>query len=82
MMTKEEITLKVPYEVAQAYRNASEEEKQQLQLKIVAIMQSQFTIPKQESITRFRNIMDKASQEAQERGLTPEILESILNDDE
>ncbi|MBE9005026.1 hypothetical protein IQ259_08235 [Fortiea sp. LEGE XX443] len=81
MITKEEIIIKVPSEVAKAYHNASEEERQQLQLKIAAIMQSQFTIPKQECITRLRNIMDKASQEAQERGLTPEILESILNDD-
>jgi hypothetical protein len=35
-----------------------------------------------EAVARLRNTMDKASQEAQERGLTPEILESILNDDE
>ncbi|OKH57781.1 hypothetical protein [Scytonema sp. HK-05] len=91
MITKEEITIKVPSEVAQAYRNASEEEREQLQLKIAAIMQSQFTTDRQEAIcaqrsseaiARLRNTMDKASLEAQERGLTPEILESILNDDE
>lgn len=82
MITKEEIIITVSSEVAKAYRNASEAEKQQLQLKIAAIMQSQFTISRQESITRLRNTMDKASQEAQEQGLTPEILESILNDDE
>jgi hypothetical protein len=68
MITKEEIIIKVPSEVAEAYRNASEEERQQLQLKIAAIMQSQFTIPKHESITRLRNTMDKASQKAQEEG--------------
>ncbi len=34
------------------------------------------------AIARLRNTMDKASLEAQERGLTPEILESILNNDE
>ncbi len=45
-------------------------------------MQSQFTTPRQEAIARFRNMMDQASQEAQEQGLTPEILESILNNDE
>ncbi len=80
MILKEEITIKVPSEVAEAYRNATEEEQQQLQLKIAAIMQSQFRIPRLESITRLRKTMDKASLEAQERGLTPEILESILND--
>ncbi len=82
MITKEEITIKVPFEVAEAYRNASEEEREQLQLKIVAIMQSQFSTDRQEAIARLRNTMDKASLEAQERGLTLEILESILNDDE
>ncbi|MEH2466331.1 hypothetical protein [Nostoc sp.] len=80
MITKEEITIKVPSEVAEAYRNAIEEKREQLQLKIVAIMQAQFKTPRLESIARLRNTMDKASLEAQERGLTPEILESILND--
>jgi glycerate-2-kinase len=82
MITKEEITIKVPFEVAEAYRNATEEEREQLQLKIAAIMQSQFTTKRKEAIARLRNTMDKASQEAQERGLTPEILESILSNDE
>lgn len=81
MITKEEITIKVPSEVAEAYRNATEEEPEQLQLKITAIMQSQFTTKRLESIAHLRNTMDKASLEAQERGLTPEILKSILNDD-
>ncbi|GAX34159.1 hypothetical protein [Nodularia sp. NIES-3585] len=82
MITPEEITIKVPSEIAEAYRNATEEEKKQLQLKIAAIMQSEFTTPKQEAIARLRNTMDQASLEAQERGLTPEILESILHNDE
>ncbi|MEH2328040.1 hypothetical protein [Nostoc sp.] len=82
MITKEEITIKVPSEVAEAYRNATEEEREQLQIKIAAIMQSQFRTKRQEAIAHLRNTMDKASFEAQKRGLTPEILESILNDDE
>ncbi len=81
MITKEEITIKVSSEIAEAYRNASEEEREQLQLKIAAIMQSQFTMSRQEAIARLRNTMDKISLEAQERGLTPEILESILNNE-
>lgn len=81
MITKEEITIKVSSEIAEAYRNASEEEREQLQLKIAAIMQSQFTMSRQKAIVRLRNTMDKISLEAQERGLTPEILESILNDE-
>ncbi|MBW4615411.1 MAG: hypothetical protein KME21_19470 [Desmonostoc vinosum HA7617-LM4] len=82
MITKEEITIKVPSSVAEAYRNATKEEQEQLQLKIAAIMQSQFAMNRFEAIARLRNTMDKASLEAQERGLTSEILESILNDHE
>jgi hypothetical protein len=37
MITKEEITIKVPSEVAEAYRNATEEEREQFKLKIAAI---------------------------------------------
>jgi hypothetical protein len=47
-----------------------------------SIAKSQFTISKPQSISRLRKTMDKASLEARQRGLTPEILESILNDDE
>ncbi|WP_392533676.1 hypothetical protein [Nostoc sp. C117] len=66
MITKEEISIKVLSLVAEAYRNATEEEREQLQLKIVAIMQSQFTTPRLESIARLKNPMDKVSFEAQE----------------
>jgi hypothetical protein len=81
MITQEEITIKVPFEVAEAYRNATSEEREELHIKIVAMMQSQFTTDKPEVITRLRNTMDKASLEAQAKGLSPEILESILKDD-
>ncbi len=81
MITKEEIIIKVPSKIAEAYRNATKEEREQLQQKIAIMMQSQFTTKNSESITRLRDTMDKASQEAQEKGLTPEILQSILNDE-
>ncbi|BAZ67694.1 hypothetical protein NIES4106_24510 [Fischerella sp. NIES-4106] len=76
MITKEEITIKVPSEVAEAYRNATEGEREQLQLKIAAIMQSQLITDRQEAIARLRNTMDKASLEAQERGLIPIFCEA------
>lgn len=81
MITQEEITIKVSSEVAQAYRNATEKEREELQLKIAAIIESQFQATRQSSIANLRNTMDKASLEAQSKGLTPEILESILRDD-
>ncbi len=82
MTTKEEITIKVPATIALAYRNATEAEREQIELKLAAIMQLQFKTPRKDAIARLRNTMDAVSKEAQAKGLTPEILELILNDDE
>ncbi len=80
MLNLEEITIKVSPEIAQAYRQASEENQEQIQLKITALLQSQMIYSHQEKIRKFRETMDKASQEAQANGLNPEILESILSE--
>jgi hypothetical protein len=82
MSIKEEITIKVPSDIALAYRNASEEEREQIQLKVAAMMQLQLKSAKQEAITRLRNTMDTISAKAQAKGLTPEILELLLNEAE
>lgn len=81
MITKEEITIKVPSEVAEAYRNASEEEREQIEVRIAVLLKSSMT-SKQEAIVKLRQTVDKIGRRAVERGLTAEILESILNDDE
>jgi hypothetical protein len=44
-------------------------------------MESNLLKNSKEALQKLRNTMDKASQEAQANGLTPEILESILQDD-
>ncbi|HEY9704960.1 MAG TPA: hypothetical protein V6C58_21150 [Allocoleopsis sp.] len=80
MVNLEEITIKVSPEIAKAYRQASEENQEQIQLKITALLQSQMIYSHQEKIRQFRETMDKASQEAQANGLNPEILESILSE--
>lgn len=82
MNTKHEIAIKVPAEVAEAYRKATEEEQEQIQLKVAAILQAQLKIQRKEAAKRLRKTMDVISAEAQAKGLTPEILESILNDEE
>jgi hypothetical protein len=81
MITREEITIKVPSEVAEAYRNATEEEREQIETRIAVLLKSSMT-SKQEAIAKLRQTMDEIGKRAVERGLTPEILESILNDDE
>lgn len=82
MATIEEIIIKVPSDIAEAYRRATKEEQEQIQLKFASIMQLNFFNSRKDAIQRLRNTMDEVSKEAQAKGLTPEILESILQDDE
>jgi len=80
MITKEEITIKVPSEVAEAYRNATKEQRKQIEARIAVLLKSSMT-SRQEAIAKLRQTMDEIGRRAAERGLTPEILASILNDD-
>jgi hypothetical protein len=80
MINLEEITLKVSSEIAQAYRQASEEQLEQIQLKMTALLQAQIIYSHQEKLRKFRETMNQASDEAQDQGLTPEILEEILTE--
>ena len=54
------------------------EEQQQIQLKFVSNMQLKLLNSTQDAVQPLRNIMDELSKEAQAQGLTPEILDSIL----
>ncbi|MGB5597060.1 MAG: hypothetical protein WBM62_23930 [Crocosphaera sp.] len=81
MNNQTEIQVKVPLDVAQVYWNANEEERQQIEAKIAFYLQS-LTVSRQESLNRLYKTMDSIGQKAQERGLTTEILESLLNEDE
>ena len=81
MINSEDITIKVSSDIAQAYRQATTEEQKQMQLKIAALMRSQIAYSQRENIEQFRKTMDLASQEAEDSGLTPEILESILSEE-
>ncbi len=80
MNTKEEIILKVPLDVAETYRKATEEERGQIAARLSVMLRSQLTT--EAAISKLNRTMDEISEEAQARGLTPEILESLLNDDE
>lgn len=46
----------------------------------MALLQSQIMSSHQEKLKKFRETMNQASQQAQANGLTPEILEEILNE--
>jgi biopolymer transport protein ExbD len=79
MSTIKEITVKVPSDVADAYNQASESQRQQIAVSIGAILTVSVGA-KEEKITLLKQQMDDMSNEAAANGLTPEILESILNE--
>ena len=72
-MKTEEITIQVPAELARAYRTASEEDRRKMDL--LASFQLTEFLRSRESL---EEVMDEMSREACPRGLTPEILDSIL----
>ena len=69
------ITVAVDADVAQAYRTVSARDRQKLDL-LVNLRLREAT----RSSQSLREIMEEISRGAQERGLTPEILRSILDD--
>ncbi|MEF8797234.1 MAG: hypothetical protein V5A22_05140 [Salinivenus sp.] len=75
-METDQITIRVDAEAAKAYRAASEEERRKidslLNLKLRSATRSQVSL---------KRYMDEISKRAEERGLTPDILESLLDDE-
>ena len=72
----EQITVSVDSDVADVYRSASDEERRKLDLlinfRLRDATKSEKSLPE---------IMSDISRNAQRRGLTPEILQSILDDE-
>jgi hypothetical protein len=75
----QEITIKVPVEIAEVYRQGTEAEKQQIKTKIAFFLQST-PISKSWAIKQLRQTMTKIGNKAIARGLTPQILEEILKE--
>ncbi|AFZ57601.1 hypothetical protein H6G54_30220 [Anabaena cylindrica FACHB-243] len=71
----ENITIQVEPEIAKAYREAEPEKQQKIQIFLNIMLQ------KAVSQKPLLDIMEEASQQAIANGITPEILESILNDE-
>ncbi len=69
------ITVAVDADVAQAYRTVSDRDRRKLDL-LVNLRLREAT----RSSQSLREIMEEISRGAQEHGLTPEILRSILGD--
>lgn len=74
-MKTEEITIRVEPEAAQIYRTASQEERRKLDL-LLSLKLTDTT----QSSRSLQEVMDEISQKAQERGLTPELLDQLLHE--
>jgi len=71
----QEITIEVTPEVAKAYQSASPQERKKIQTIVSLLLQKQV-----DDVAFLKELMDEISDRAKARGLTPEILESILNE--
>lgn len=76
-MTTSSISIEVDAKTAQVYRAASDEEKRKLQLLLNLRLRELVSSPPRP----LSEIMDEIGTEAEARGLTPEILESLLHGD-
>ena len=73
---EDRITVSVDSDVARAYRSASDSERRKLDL-LINLHLRDVT----ESGKSLRKTMSEISRKAQRRGLTPEILQSILDEE-
>lgn len=73
-MATETITLEIDSEAAQAFKAVSANEREKLQV-LLGIWLKEFARTDSASL---KTTMDEMSEKARGRGLTPEILESIL----
>lgn len=72
------ITIEVPAAAATAYAAAPVARQQKIQLLLGLHLQEMVQLP----VRPLGEVMDELAAEAAANGLTPEILESILRDDE
>ena len=76
-MSTEAITLVIDSEAAQAFKSVSAEEREKLQI-LLSIWLREYVKADAASL---KETMDGMSRKAQSRGLTPEILGSILEEE-
>ena len=76
MQISEEIRIKVRPNVAQAYQKATERKKQSLATLVSLFLGEDIN----EEVDFLGKLMDEISDRAVSRGLTPEILETIMNE--
>lgn len=75
-MSTTTITIQVDTEAAKTFTEASPEEQRKMQL-LLSLRLQDFTTTQGKSL---QTVMDKIGARAEARGLTPEILKSLLDD--
>ncbi len=76
MLDTATINIQLDSEAARIYEQASKKDKQKMQA-LLSLWLREFGKPNQS----LQGLMDTISAKAEERGLTPEILEDLLNDE-
>jgi len=76
-MPTETISLEVDADAARAYSAASAEERRKLQLLLSLRLRELTSQP----VRPLKQVMDEIGRYAEARGMTPEILESLLRDE-
>lgn len=74
----DEITIQIDSEAAKAYKSASSDEKKKIRI-LLSNWLKEITVKDKSSL---KKLMDDISDKAQASGLTPEILETILSEEE
>ena len=77
-MTTTPITIEVDAETAKVYTEASPEDRLRIQMLLSLRLRELVNTP----VRSLREVMDEMAAEAAANGLTPEILESILRDED
>jgi hypothetical protein len=75
-MTTDQITINVAPDVARAYREATDDDRRKLDVLLSLRLSDALRTDRP-----LQDLMREIGKNARARGLTPEILESILNDD-
>ncbi|MDX6445768.1 MAG: hypothetical protein QOH71_2842 [Blastocatellia bacterium] len=76
-MVTEPITLQIEVDAARAFRTASPDEQEKLQL-LMSVLMKEYAKTNPPSL---KQSMDEIGERAREKGLTSELLDSILRDD-
>ena len=73
-MVTEPITLQIEVDAARAFRSASPDEQEKLQI-LMSVLMKEYAKTNSPSL---KQTMEEIGESAREKGLTPELLDSIL----